>query len=156
MIEGSSIGFTHHFGRFFTGQGHRHLISHLFDLVNISGVFGRQFLLRQAGRIASQGDDAIFNVNLGLYPVDAPMKDRRTNLTFSLIQASEFAVGGAPLISSLLSTLLTPDKLAMVSSAKDLWDSSETSPVKMTTPPFGLDLDIIVFEKCFKDIGLLG
>src|ERR1035437_3331560 len=60
--------------------------------------------------------------------------NRSIVFTFAVIHASVFIEGLSPLTSSLLSTLLTPGRLATVSWANDLWDSSETVPVKVTAP----------------------
>ena len=58
----------------FRGLRHGHLIVYVFDPFDILGVFGRQFLLCLAGSIASQGHDAVFDVNLGLAGAHAPME----------------------------------------------------------------------------------
>ena len=54
--------------------------------------------------------------------------------TFIMSHASEFSAGRSPLISNLLSTLLTPVRFATASRASNLWGSLETVPVKVTTP----------------------
>jgi hypothetical protein len=48
------------------GLGNGHLLLYVFDLCDILGVFGRQFLLRLAGRVASQGHNGILDGNIGL------------------------------------------------------------------------------------------
>ena len=59
------------------GLRHGHLIFYLFDPFDILGVFGRQIFLCLAGRFALQGDDSVFDVNLGLAGAHAPMERER-------------------------------------------------------------------------------
>ena len=59
------------------GVGNRHVVLDLFDIVNVLGVFGGEFLLGQAAGFALQGDDAVFDIHRGSGGADVAMEQKR-------------------------------------------------------------------------------
>ena len=57
--------------------GNRHLVLDRFDIVNVLGVFGGEFLFGQAAGIALQCDDAIFRINGGSGGAHVAMEQKR-------------------------------------------------------------------------------
>src|SRR5450631_3029814 len=86
----------------------------------------------EIGSLASQGHHAVFDVNGGVPKLTQRLKQEH-GVHFSTEQESESVLSNASLISSLLSTLLTPGSPATVSWANVLWEVTETVPVRETT-----------------------
>jgi len=66
--------------------------------------------------------------------------NRSVSLTLVTSQALLPVAGPSLFRVSLLSTLFTPGMLATVSRARSLWDSSDTVPVRVASPPLDTTL----------------
>src|SRR5665647_346641 len=83
------------------------------------------------------------------------------DFTLVMSHASDCLAGASPFTPSLLFTLLTPGRLATVSPANVLEESSETVPVKVTTPSLDWILTssplryVLKICDCFADDSML-
>jgi len=131
VMEASSI-FHHCSVCHFRGRRHCHLILYVFDPFDILGAFSRQVLLCLAGCIALQCHGSAFGVNLS-HGAHVPMKQKhgfhfRSEPRIGHLGAA-FTFDFQPVVHAC-----SPGRPATASFANNLWDSSETVPVKVTTP----------------------